>query len=68
MKRITFIDTEVSVNDNKALDFGAINELNEKFHTGSAHEFQTFIADTEYLCGHNIINHDSKYIQLPDGV
>ena len=68
MKQIVFIDTEVSVNDNKALDFGAINELNKKFHTSSAYEFQAFIANTEYLCGHNIINHDSKYIQLPAGV
>lgn len=66
MKRICFIDTEVSEADNKAYDFGAITENDDKLHTGSAHEFHSFIADSEYLCGHNIINHDSKYIEAPE--
>ena len=66
MKRICFIDTEVSEADNKAYDFGAVKENDEKLHTGSFHEFDIFIADSEYLCGHNIINHDSKYIESPE--
>ena len=68
MKRITFIDTEVSEADNKAYDFGAVNESDEKLHTGSAHEFHSFIAKSDYLCGHNIIDHDSKYIESPSGI
>ncbi len=64
MTRICFIDTEVSETDNKAHDYGAVNENNDKLHTGSVHEFQSFIDDTEYLCGHNIINHDAKYIEI----
>lgn len=66
MKHITFIDTEVSEADQKAYDFGAVTENDGKLHTGSAHEFHSFIADSEYLCGHNIINHDAKYIEVPD--
>ena len=30
MKKITFIDTEVAVEDKKAYDYGAINEIHEK--------------------------------------
>lgn len=65
MKCICFIDTEVSETDQKAYDYGAVNEKNHRLHTGSAHEFQSFIADTTFLCGHNIINHDTRYIQTP---
>lgn len=66
MKHIFFIDTEVSEADNRAYDFGAVNENDDKLHTGSAHEFHTFIEQSEYLCGHNIINHDTKYIEAPE--
>ncbi len=68
MKHISFIDTEVSETDNKAYDFGAVNENDDKLHTGSYHKFHSLIADAEYLCGHNIINHDSKYIEAPENI
>lgn len=66
MKQICFIDTEVSEADNKAYDFGVVNENDDKLHTGSAHEFNSFIAGGEFLCGHNIIDHDAKYIEVPE--
>lgn len=65
MKPIIFIDTEVSETDNKAYDFGAVNENGEKLHTGSFSKFHAFISGAKYLCGHNIINHDAKYIEAP---
>ena len=68
MKHISFIDTEVSEADHKAYDFGAVNETDEKLHTGSSHEFHTFITNSEYLCGHNIINHDAKYIEVSEKI
>lgn len=68
MKRIIFIDTEVSEADNKVYDYGEVGEHDDKLHTGSAHEFHSFIADAEYLCGHNIIDHDAKYIEVPETV
>lgn len=64
MKHIFFIDTEVSEADNKAYDFGAVNENDDKLHTRTANEFHSFILGAEYLCGHNIINHDAKYIEI----
>ena len=68
MKRIIFIDTEVSETDNKAYDYGAVSEHDDKLHTGLAHEFHSFIADAEYLCGHNIIGHDAKFIEATETV
>ncbi len=65
MINISFIDTEVSESQNKALDFGAIKGNGEKIHTTSYYEFCNFIADSKYLCGHNVICHDSKYIEVP---
>ena len=59
---ITFIDIEVRVQDKKAHDFGAIKESGEKLHVASKQEFAIFIAGAEYLCGHNIIHHDLKYL------
>uniref|UniRef100_UPI0025DAAE74 hypothetical protein n=1 Tax=Ruminococcus sp. TaxID=41978 RepID=UPI0025DAAE74 len=66
MNRIFYIDTEVCEANNKAYDYGAVSEQDDKLHTGSAHEFHSFIADAEYLCGHNIIDHDAKYIDAPE--
>lgn len=68
MKRVVFIDTEVGVDDKKVHDYGAINESEEKFHSNSAAEFYDFISDFNYLCGHNIVNHDSQYIEIPTSV
>ena len=66
MNRIFYIDTEVCEANNKAYDYGAVSEQDDKLHTGSVHEFHSFIADAEYLCGHNIIDHDAKYIDAPE--
>lgn len=65
MKRIFYIDTEVSEADNKVYDYGAVSANDDKLHSGSAHEFYAFITKAEYLCGHNIIDHDAKYIEIP---
>ena len=60
--RIVFIDTEVGVKDGKVHDFGAFREPNAELHTASAAEFARFTTGAEYLCGHNIIHHDLKYL------
>ena len=66
MKSIAFIDTEVGEKDKKAYDFGAIDNLGNRLHTGVPYEFQKFIEGKDYICGHNIIEHDSKYISIPE--
>ena len=63
MKTITFIDTEVSLESNRILDFGAIKSSGETMHESSPHAFKAFIYGTDFLCGHNIIHHDLKFLQ-----
>lgn len=65
---ISFIDIEVGVHDKKAHDFGAIKESGETLHVASKQEFANFIAGAEYLCGHNIIHHDLKYLSDIPGI
>lgn len=66
-KSIAFIDTEVGVDDNKIHDAGAIRSDRGVFHSASVLDFCAFIAGSEYLCGHNVIHHDLKYLQKSVG-
>lgn len=65
---IAFIDTEVGLNDKKVHDFGAIKDLDTGIHTNSKKEFENYIADSEYLCGHNIIHHDLQFLSDIRGI
>ncbi|MDQ6527730.1 RecQ family ATP-dependent DNA helicase [Flavobacterium sp. LHD-85] len=59
---ITFIDTEIDSTKGKVLDIGAIKEDGNRFHKASLSDFTHFLKGSEYICGHNILNHDIKYI------
>lgn len=59
---ITFIDTEIEPTKGKILDIGAIKEGGNLFHKSSLIDFIQFLKGSEYVCGHNILNHDIKYI------
>ena len=61
---IAFIDTEVSLNDKRTKDIGVVRDDGAVLHTRSMDEFQRFIHDCEYICGHNIIRFDLKNIQI----
>ena len=61
---IAFIDTEVSFQDRQAKDFGAVREDGAVLHTQSLDEFQKFIYDCEFICGHNILKFDLKYSDI----
>lgn len=61
---IVFIDTEVDVDIQKVQDYGAVREDDVFIHTHSSREFNAFISESNTLCGHNIIEHDLKYINL----
>lgn len=62
VRLITFIDTEIESVRGKILDIGAIKEDGNHFHKASLGEFTQFLKGSEYVCGHNILNHDIKYI------
>ena len=66
-KAIVFIDSEVGIVDKKIHDLGAIRDSNVCFHSASINDFCDFISDADFLCGHNIIHHDLKYIESAIG-
>lgn len=66
-KKIAFIDAELSRDSKTICDLGAMLEDQTIFHSASVSKFYSFIAGAEFLCGHNIIHHDVKYIQEATG-
>lgn len=64
--RYAVIDVEVGVSDHKIYDIGAIRYDGAVFHKASRNELLEFVGDAEYLCGHNIIHHDAKYLYADD--
>ncbi|WP_339922669.1 RecQ family ATP-dependent DNA helicase [uncultured Cyclobacterium sp.] len=63
MKSIAFIDTEIDPKTKRVLDLGSIKSNGAVFHSPSITAFTNFIAGSQFVCGHNIFNHDIKYIQ-----
>ena len=62
-RKIIFVDTEVNPETGQVLDYGAISEDGATCHTASASVFGIFLRDAGFLCGHNILAHDLRYIQ-----
>lgn len=62
MNSIAFIDTEIEPKSQRILDIGSIKNDGSSFHKTSVAEFIQFLNGTPYICGHNIFNHDLKYI------
>ena len=60
--RYAIIDIEVGLNSHKIHDIGALRYDDAIYHNASKNEFYDFIDGVDYLCGHNIINHDIKYL------
>jgi ATP-dependent DNA helicase RecQ len=66
---IVFIDTEVNPTTKRVDDIGAIRTARpvcdisgRRLHTSNLRELEQFINHAVFLCGHNIINFDLKYI------
>ena len=59
---LAYIDTEIDPKSKKILDIGSVKDNGDSFHKCSTSEFIQFINGTNYLCGHNVYNHDLKYI------
>ncbi len=58
--RIAFIDTEVSVDSQKVLDYGAVREDGAVMHTQSVQEFNAFVSECDVLCGHGVLVRNRK--------
>ncbi|MDR2265964.1 MAG: hypothetical protein LBE09_00025, partial [Christensenellaceae bacterium] len=66
MKKIIFFDLETKPKEKQKfgniIKFGAINDSNEYICTSDKCIFTLFIKNAKFLCGHNILKHDKKYI------
>ncbi len=62
MKSIAFIDAEISLKNNKINDIGSIKSDGATFHSNAISDFIKYLDGVEYVCGHNIIDHDLKYL------
>jgi ATP-dependent DNA helicase RecQ len=62
MNSIAFVDTETEPKSRKILDIGGVKDDGSSFHKNSLIEFIQFLKGTQFICGHNIFNHDIKYI------
>ncbi len=60
---IVFIDTEVSTQTGKILDYGVISRDGRSIHTCPAARFADFIRNYRYICGHNILEHDLGHLE-----
>lgn len=63
MKSIAFIDVEINPKNNMIHDIGSIKSDGAAFHSNAISEFIKYLNGTEYVCGHNIIDHDVKYLK-----
>ena len=66
---IAFVDTEVGLKDHKIHDIGALRYDGATYHQASKDGLTSFLKEgkVDFICGHNIIHHDAKYLQL-DGI
>lgn len=62
MNSIAFVDTEIEPKSRKILDIGSVKSDGNSFHSNSIADFIIFLSGTQFICGHNIINHDLHYI------
>ena len=57
-----FVDVEVGMKDHKVHDIGSLRHDGALFHNANKAELATFLQDIDYVCGHNIVHHDAKYL------
>lgn len=60
--RYAFVDVEVGFKDQKIHDIGALRWDGAVYHSADKRGLISFLTDTDFVCGHNIINHDAKYL------
>ena len=58
--KIVFVDVEVR--DEKIFAFGAVKASGQEFSGESVRSFSGFLNGCKYVCGHNILRFDLKYL------
>lgn len=62
VSRYAFIDVEVGLKDHRIHDIGALRWDRAVFHLANKREALKFLDDVDFVCGHNIIHHDARYL------
>lgn len=57
-----FVDVEIGLKDKKIHDIGSWRWDDAVFHSANKQNLLAFIDDVDFICGHNIIHHDAKYL------
>lgn len=60
--RWAFVDVEVSLKDKRIHDIGILRWDDAKFHSGRKKEAKEFLDGVDFICGHNVVHHDVKYL------
>ena len=60
--RYAFVDVEVGIKDHRIHDIGALRWDGAVYHSANKRELADFLKDVDFVCGHNIIHHDAKYL------
>lgn len=56
------VDVEVGLKDHKIHDIGSLRYDDATYHARNKEGLFTFLRDVNFVCGHNIIHHDAKYL------
>lgn len=63
MTSITFIDSEIHPKSHTLQALGAVHTEKGYYHGTSLNEFTSFLMGSSFVCGHNIVHHDVKYLE-----
>lgn len=60
--RYAFVDVEVGLKDKRIHDIGILRWDGAKYHSADKRAAISFLEDVDFVCGHNVIHHDMKYL------
>lgn len=60
--RYAVVDVEVGVKDQRIHDIGALRWDGATYHAARRQEALDFLEEVDFVCGHNILHHDAKYL------
>ena len=60
--RYAFVDVEVGLKDKRIHGIGILRWDGAKYHSADKRAAISFLEDVDFVCGHNVIHHDMKYL------